>query len=431
VQLSAPAGAETVGAGSLSQGSGAVMPTQAGQELKVTQYTLSPNQMKRAEALYHTHVLMYVLQTAYSLLLLGLILRFRIAARYRDWAERATGIRFLQAWIFIPLFMISIAVAELPVGLYGQYIALRYGLSVQTFGSWFWDFGKELFLEVVLGTFVLWILYAFIRKSPRHFWFYFWLISLPILVFLIFLTPLVIEPMFNKFEPLADTHPQLVSALKQVMHRGGLELPSSRMFEMKASEKVTTYNAYVTGISTSKRVVVWDNTARDMTVPETLFVFGHEMGHYALNHVLKGLAFGAALSFIGLWLGRRLALAALARFSGRWGIRDLGDWASLPLLYLVLSVMSFFAAPMESAFSRHLEHEADIYGLEVIHGIVANSSEVAASAFQMLGEKSFSYPYPAKLYVFWTFSHPPIADRVRFALGFCPWDKGEAPQFVK
>lgn len=170
---------------------------------------------------------------------------------------------------------------------------------------------------MALLSIILWILYAIIRKSPGRWWLYYWLISLPILVFLVFLTPLVFEPMFNRFVPLAETQPQLIPALNQVMHRGGLEIPSSRMFEMKASEKVTK------------------------------------------------------------------------------------------------------------------EHEADIYGLEVIHGIVAHSSKVAASAFQKLGEKSLDYPFPAKLYVFWAYSHPPITDRLRFALGYHPWDSGEIPRFIR
>ncbi len=113
--------------------------------------------------------------------------------------------------------------------------------------------------------------------------------------------------MFNKFEPLDKTNPQLVEQLERVTQRGGLNIPRDRMFLMKASEKVTTLNAYVTGFGPSKRVVVWDTTIQKASTPETLFVFGHEMGHYVLNHVVIGLTASAVGLFIGLFLLYRLS----------------------------------------------------------------------------------------------------------------------------
>ena len=113
-----------------------------------------------------------------------------------------------------------------------------------------------------------------------------------VIIFVIFISPIVIDPLFNKFEPLDQTNPQLVTAIQQVTHRGGMDIPRDRMFLMKASEKVTTLNAYVTGFGPSKRVVVWDTTIQHASTPETLFVFGHEMGHYVLNHIVIGIAGG-------------------------------------------------------------------------------------------------------------------------------------------
>ena len=176
------------------------------------------------------------------------------------------------------------------------------------------------------------------------------------------------------------------------MHRGGLQIERSRMFEMQASDKVTTYNAYVTGIGASKRVVVWDNTSRDLTIPETLFVFGHEQGHYVLHHVWMQLGFLSSGLLLSLYLAHRFAAGVLARWGQRWGVRDLGDWASLPVHLLLLNVFSLVGQPVGAAFSRHLEHQADIYGLEVIHGLVPDSPQVAAHAFQKLGEKACRIP---------------------------------------
>jgi Zn-dependent protease with chaperone function len=110
---------------------------------------------------------------------------------------------------------------------------------------------------------------------PRRWWLYGWLASVPVIIAGLH-RPVFIDPMFNHFEPLEAKQPRLLPEIEKVMQRGGLTIERSRMFEMQASDKVTTYNAYVTGIGASKRVVVWDNTSKDLTMPETLFVFGHE-----------------------------------------------------------------------------------------------------------------------------------------------------------
>jgi len=166
-------------------------------------------------------------------------------------------------------------------------------------------------------------------------------------------------------------------------------------------------------------------------VPETMFVFGHEMGHYVLNHIWKGLTFLAVLLFVGLYVGFRIANASVARWGERLGIRALGDWASLPLLLLIGSVLALVAQPLANTFSRHIEHQADIYGLEVTHGLVPDSSMTAAVAFQKLGEKSYDYPYPNRLLVVWVYDHPAIADRLLFSLHYRPWDEGKPTEFVK
>jgi STE24 endopeptidase len=321
--------------------------------------------------------------------------------------------------------------AGLPLDAYRHSVSLQYGLSVQGWASWFGDVCKGELLGIILGTPALWLLVFLIRKSPQRWWLYYWLIAVPFLFLFAIIVPIVIDPLFNKFEPLDKNHPQLVDAIERVAQRGGLEIPRDRVFEMKASEKVTTLNAYVTGFGPSKRVVVWDTTIQKTGTPETLFVFGHEMGHYVLNHVIIGLLAGCVGLLIGHYLLYRLSGWFLRRFGGRWHIRELGDWAALPMLFLIFGILGFVSTPIGSTFSRQLEHNADIYGLEVTHGINANSQEAAAHAFQLLGELSLDYPYPSKLVVLWYYSHPTIFDRVRFAHEYDPWNKGESPKYVK
>jgi Zn-dependent protease with chaperone function len=401
---------------------------QAGQSISF--YALSPEQLRKSEALYKTRTALYLIQTTYGIAVLAVLLRLRIASRYRGWAERLAHRRLFQAAIFIPLLFITLDLVSLPFELYRHHMQLAFELSVQSWGSWGWDRAKAELVRLLFFVPAGWGLYALIKRSPARWWIYSWLVSLPLVVGLVFVAPILIDPLFSHFVPLQQTRPELVSAIEQVAARGGLMIPRARIFEMNASEKVTTYNAYVTGIASTKRVVVWDNTARDLTVPEVLFIFGHEMGHYVLDHIYKGLAFAAGLLLAGLAAAKIIADNMLLRWGQLWGVHGLSDWASLPALMLVFSVLAFLGAPVANGFSRHLEHQADIYGLEVTHGIVPDASEVAARDFQLLGEKSLSYPNPNRLLVFWTYNHPPVAERLRFALNYSPWAKNQPTKYV-
>ena len=410
----------------------AQLPTsQASQELKITEYSLPPDKLAKAEALYQTRTVLYVLGSAFGLIVPWILLKLRLAPAFRNFAERISQNSFIQALIFVPLLMGLIAVIALPLGIYQHHISRVYALSVQNWGSWMGDWGKAEGISIAITVLAVFGLFQIIRKSPQRWWFYFWLLTLPFLVLLVFVAPVILDPLFNTFEPLEKTQPLLVGEIEKVTRRGGLSIARDRMYEMEASEKVTTYNAYVTGIGATKRVVVWDNTVRDLTIPETLFVFGHEMGHYVLNHVYQGLNFAAAMMLAGFWLGRRIVLAMLARWGETWHIRDINDLAALPVLMLALALLTLAGEPMGNAFSRHLEHQADIYGLELTHGLFPNNTEVAASSFQKLGEKSYDHPAPNSLLVFWTYSHPSISDRIRFCLHYDPWHTPPGPKYVK
>lgn len=404
--------------------------TEAAEE-KIVAYTLPPDKMEKAEALYKLGHKFEIIGPLYSWLVLLAVLSWGIGARYRDWAEALSSKRPTRLLIFVALFLITLALVGLPLQMYGHHIGLKYGLSVQSWGSWFADYGKGRGINFVIVSGLLWFLLTTIRKSPQRWWFYFWLELLPLLVIGVFLWPLLIDPLFNKFEPLENTNPELVEAIEKVAQRGGLTIPRDRIFEMKASEKVTIPNAYVTGLGASKRVVVEDTTIQKMSTPETLFVFGHEMGHYVLNHILYGMIAGAIGLLAALYILFHLSRWVFSRFGLRWRIPALHDLAAVPMFFLLYGILLFFSQPLANAFSRNIEHQADIYGLEVTHGINANSQQVAAHSFQVLGELSLDYPHPNRFEVFWYGTHPPIADRLRFALEYDPWDNGGSPKYVK
>ena len=398
---------------------------------KVTAYTLPPDLSKKAHDRAQIHFRLALLGFVYGLIVLWLILRLKIGAKYRDWAEGIFSNRFLQAAVFAPLLVLTIAIFTLPLDIYGEMVEKEFGISVQSWSSWGADWVKNEVISLILATILIYALYAVIRRSARRWWFYFWLVALPLGILMFFLTPWVIDPLFHKFEPLQQKDPALTAALQKMVQRAGEDIPPQRMFWMGAGEKTTALNAYVTGIGASKRMVVWDTTIARMNTPQIVFVAGHETGHYVLQHIPKGLCFFAVLLLVVFYLGYRTIGWTLARWGRGWGIRGLDDWASLPVLMLLMSVFLFVTGPIGSAFSRHIEHQADQFGLEVTHGLTPDSGQIAAQAFQIIGEVDLADPNPNPLAVFLYSDHPTIPDRVQYSLTYEPWSQGGQGEFIK
>jgi STE24 endopeptidase len=397
----------------------------------IVEYAPPPPAYARAKQYSQAHYRHFFIDTLYGLLLLLVVMRWRLAPKFRDLAERASSRRGAQLIIFAPLILLTIAILGIPPDIWDQSLSRAYGLSVQAWGPWLRDWLLNQVLMLIVGTLLVGILYAVIRRSPRRWWFYFWLASIPILLALFFLQPIVIDPLFYTFKPLESVQPVLLSEMEKVVHRGGMEIPPDRMFVMNASSKQTGSNAYVTGFGASKRVVVWDNTIAHATIPETLFVFGHEMGHYVLLHIPKEIATDATILLFLLYVGYRLSNWMLAQWGRKWGIRSVQDWASLPALLFVISALAFLATPAFNAVSRHFEHEADRYGLEVIHGIVPNANQVAARYFEKSGEMNLADPDPSTFDKIWFFDHPTRPERVHFVATYDPWSNGKTPRYVK
>jgi len=358
------------------------------------------------------------------------ILALGFSGKFRDWAESASRRRLPQAAIFVILFGLTNDLANLPFGIYGQHVELKFEQSIQSWPSWFWDWGKGEALEFLVAIGLVMILYAVIRRSPRRWWLYFWLATIPIIFGAVLVEPVLIEPLFYRFEPLSTRHPRLVDALENVVARSGLRIPPDRMFEMKASDKLNSLNAYVSGLGASKRVVVWDTTIQKLSTPEIVAVFGHEMGHYVLGHVRNTLIFVCALLLIALFLGFHLFHWMLRRWGARWRIRGPSDWASLPALLLLFAIFSFLSEPLVNTYSRNQEHQADVYGLEVTHGILPDARSVAVHSFQVMGELDLDEPSPNRFIEFWTFTHPSTAERMAFAESYDPWTS-RTPEYVK
>ena len=402
-----------------------------GRDTGTAQYTLSHERYQKAVAYSRVAYVLYFVDAFLGIAAAWLFLRLGIAAKFRDIAENVSANRWVQGLVFVPLLVFAIQLCTLPVTLYGHALSLRYEQSIQGWGSWFLDWAKYEVLIVAFAIAIVLLLDLAMRRSPRRWWLYFWLATLPIITVLTFSTPLVIDPLFHHFEPLAKQYPDLTASIEKLTQRAGVPIPQERIFLMDASAKTNQVNAYATGLGASKRVVIWDTTIKKLLPDETLFIVSHELGHYVLGHVFQAILFSAVVLLVAMYLLFRGLHWALDRWAADWKIYGANDWAALAVLLLLANIFSFVGDPVTNGFSRSQEHRADIYGLELIHGLIPNSEEVAARAFQDLGEMDLSDPNPPAFFTFWLYSHPPLADRLVFAHSYDPWSRGEAPKYVK
>ena len=410
-------------------------PSEAQAEQKASEskpaYTLPPEKLAKAIEYSRKRVVLGFVETGWGIVQLVLLLVLGIAAWMRDVAVRRGANRWVQGFTFFFLFLAITSLLGLPLEMYGHHLSVAYGQSVQQWGSWFGDQAKSFGLAWMFGGLLVMLLFWVIKKSPTRWWFWFFIPVMMAVVFGVFVTPIFIDPLFNKFEPLSQSNPGLVDRLEQVVARGGIVIPPERMYLMKASAKYTGLNAYVTGIGASKRVVVWDTSVAKATPEEIQFIFGHEMGHYVLNHIYKGIAFSGVVILVLFWLGYHGMQWLLKRYGAAWRIPGQYDWAALVVLMLVVSVFSFLSEPIQNGFSRGMEHDADVYGQEAIHGIVGDPQAVAQHSFQVLGEASLDDPNPNKFVEFWTYNHPSVSSRAAFAAAYNPWIADGEPKYFK
>ena len=372
-----------------------------------------------------TRVALAFLSPFYDILAGLLLLATGLSARMRDVAcARFRGL-YGRTLAYLAQFLLASFVLELPLSFYGGFaLEHRYGLSTQSFGAWLGDQGKDvavnLFFFGVTGLLAL--AYLVIRRSPTRWWLWLALGSIPVIAGGTLIEPLVIDPLYNKFQPLHDQ--ELRAKILTLAARAGI--PGRNVYEVDKSRQTKKYNAYVNGFGPSQRIVLWDTTLEGMKEDEILAVMAHEMGHYVLRHIWKGIAFYSLLSFALFYCSGLIARWATARFGARWGFREMHDLASLPLLGVTITLLSFLAMPLINGFSRAVEHEADVFGLEVTH-----LNDAAARAFIKLGSQNKSDPEPSAFVKFFEYSHPPMIERIRFAIRYRPWMEGKPNRVFK
>lgn len=399
-------------------------------------YHLAPDKLAKAVAISRIRNIMDIVNGLWGIAVLWILLATGTLPRIEEWAKGLTQRRWLQGVIFFALFIVISSLASLPLAWFSQSKEKSFDVSVQTWGSWLGDQAKSLGLSLVIAGPILLLFNWIVRRWPRRYWLGIWVVTVPILVFLIFISPLL-EPIFNKFEPLETHHAALVAELEKVVARTGINIPPNRMYLMKASEKYNGINAYVTGVGATKRYVMWDTATDRLPDDEVLFVFGHESGHYVLKHIPKLIIGMSAGLFFVYWGCAALGAWLARRFGTRWKLdglatdNPLASRTGFVVLLFAISIAGFFLEPVQNTFSRHFEHQADVYGQEAIHGIVADPQRTAVSAFNHLGEAWLEDPSPSPFIEFWEFNHPSVQSRANFAEHYDPWANGGHGEFFE
>ncbi len=319
-----------------------------------------------------------------------------------SWTERPA----LALLIYVALFGVITKVVGSPLDYARSFvIEHRYGLSNLTLGAWLKDELKALLVGGALSALALEGLYATMRRWPQHWWMVAGALFVGLFVVLANLAPILILPIFFKFKPLE--RPALVERLLDLSRRAGTRVKG--VFEWKLSEKTKKANAALVGLGNTRRILVADTLLEKFTDDEVAAVLAHELGHHVHHHVFNSLVVQTGATFLGFYLVQ----VALGRFSGYFGFRGAADFANLPLLIIVGTVLALALLPAVNALSRAMERQADAYAL------AATGTKAAfISGMEKLAELNLAERRPPGWIEFIFHSHPSIDKRITFAERF-------------
>lgn len=378
---------------------------------------LVPEMSEQAKRYFRSGNRLWVLNVLLGILIPSLWLFTGFSARIRSFAHRIGRKWFFVIALYFVIFTIISYVIDFPLSYYQDFVRPHeYGLSNQTFAKWISDSLKSLMVVLIIGILFLWIPFLLLKKSPKRWWLYTSLLAIPFLSFVVLISPIWIDPLFNDFGPMKNKG--LEAKILAVAERAGIE--GSDVYEVNKSADTKTLNAYVTGFGNTKRIVLWDTIIAKLSERELLTVMGHEMGHYVLGHVIKGILFFSLLILVTLYLAYRLAGGLIRRFQHQFGFAELSDVASLPLLLLLINLFSLIIMPVAFTFTRYQEHESDRFALEI-----TRDNYAAAAAFVKLQQQNLGNPRPGLLYKLWRASHPTLGERIDFCNEYRPWEEGK------
>jgi Zn-dependent protease with chaperone function len=322
----------------------------------------------------------------------------------RDFAERGASQNYAFAvFLYVLMLMLISQLLGAPLEYYGFQLEHHYNLSNQRLRSWLWDQLKSFVIGLIMATIVVELVYMLMRQNPQYWWLIAWAVFLGLVVLLAQLAPVVLFPIFYKFEPLENE--ELKRRLIVLSERAGTRVRG--VYKWHLSEKSKKANAALTGLGATRRIILADTLLDNYSDDEIEAVLAHELGHHVHRHILKSIFVQAGITLFGFLLANEVLTYAVYR---RHMFAGVSDFADLPLLILVSTVLSFLLMPALNAYSRFNERQADRYCFQSVASV-----EPFISSMNKLAEQNLSEKAPARWVEWLLHSHPAIGKRVAAA----------------
>ncbi|MGE7908698.1 M48 family metallopeptidase [Lysinibacillus xylanilyticus] len=346
---------------------------------------------------------LFFVATPLEWLIYFMILIIGVSRYFEKVATSQTKWKLLQNASYLFLLSLLLYVVLFPLNYYRYNLSKTYGISTQGFSSWMRDGIIDFWVNFGMSFIIVTVLYWLIKKSAKRWWLYAWFLTIPFTIFVMFIQPVVIDPLYNDFYPLKNK--ELEAKILSIASQANI--PAEHVYEVNMAEKTNALNAYVTGIGSNSRIVLWDTTLNRLTDNEILFIMAHEMGHYVEKHIYFGIAGYLLLTLIGLWLTAKCLRWFIGRYGKELKIKKIGDIGSYPLFLLLTSVLLFASSPLSNYVSRYQENRADQYAISL-----TGDRESAITAFQKLTISGLSEVNPQLLVKWFRYTHPPMLERI-------------------
>ena len=368
--------------------------------------TVPPEEKARSDAYFEGGYWLILWNFLVTAAIALLLLTTRLSARIRDRAVRLTRFRPVQAGIYGIGFAIIAGILSFPLNFYEGFVREhQYGMSNQTFWAWFGEWFNAFAIAIVVLAISLSILYRIFQATERTWWIWGTVFGIILVTIGNIAAPVLIEPIFNKYTPLAD--PKIRDPILALARAN--QIPVRQVFVVDQSRQTKRVSANVSGLAGTTRIALNDNLLSQCTLPEIREVMAHEMGHYVLNHGAKGTAFLAIFIFIGFGLAAIIFDRVIAKRGSAWGVSGIADPAGFPLLVLIFATYAFALTPISNTIGRNIEREADAFALNA-----AREPDAAAMVALKLGKYRKLEPSPLEEFIF--FDHPSGRSRIRMAM---------------
>jgi len=331
------------------------------------------------------------------------VLLIGLSKVFERWSSRPSKWAIIQIPIYVFFLSVFMFLLMLPIRYFSYIVSVNYGVSIQSVPQWLTNLALDFCIDFIPTLLMVGILYFFIRKARERWWFYVWLLTIPITLFFAYIQPVIIEPLFNDFSSIENKElEQKILALAEEA-----DIPADRVYEVKMADQTNAMNAYVSGIGKNTQIVLWDTTLANLSEEEILFIMAHEMGHYAHKDIYKDLTIDFVISFFIYWLIAKLMKNIIYKNGPVLNIKRMEGIHSLPLYLLLSSILFFAVSPLYTAISRHQEIKADNYAIELVE-----DEGAGISTFQALAKSNLNEANPPLIVKWFRYSHPPLVDRI-------------------